>query len=270
MEGARRPGQLKDWLKEALLRGDNASIEWSADGAAWHHSDGGRREVGASLEGVKLDFGLSCGVHLRRCTPNAVRCKDQLLCRFCTPEKLLKRARRDRPSSNERVAYATFTSLRPARQWRWQVCPPLDHPPVDFWHEAADVYVQVDGKQHFSGGMHGVPAAAQQAADLRSIEALWEAGAALVRVHHADLAGGAATGPAAVVVQAALAFKEAGRQGALLAFTPSYNPGPAVAAGRMLDPWYWLNHLAEVLPMARRIMRADGSVWFIQQAQRTM
>ena len=269
----RRPARGADWWEDALLGGGNGGlVVHLGDGSLWHPlaaAQGGWIAVGRTTEGLKLDFALSCGRHLRRCTPHAVQQPRHLLCRFCTSDSDLKRARRERPSGPERAMFTMLAVLRPGREWRWQVCPPLPAParpkPLDFMHVPTAIYLEVDGKQHFSGGMHGVPCDEQQRIDVEWMQKLWAMGAALVRVHHADV------GPAAVaVVRKALALREAGSTGPLLLLTPSYNPGPAVAHGRVLDPWAFINALQGVLGAATRTIDSNGAVCFWPGAPLTM
>ena len=150
-----------------------------------------------------------------------------------------------------------LTEMRPSIEWRWQVCPPMDHPPIDFLHVPTHVYVQVDGKQHFRSGMHGVPTTQQQQSDESSIVRMWHAGMALVRLHHADVASGVARS----TMREVLEFREAGYPGPLLVLTPSYNPGPTVGSGRVDDPWYFVNNILQSLENAVHEIRADGSIW---------
>lgn len=270
--GVRRPGRREDWWDESLLRGGNEAL-WRdpADGALWLCTAGGRVEVGASSEGVKLDFALTCGEHLRRCTPNAVRTRKHLLCRFCTPPMTLKNARCERPSGLERTMHTLLCRLRPGAEWRWQVCPQvglLRPKPMDFFHAPTGLYLEVDGQQHFTGGMHGTPSSKQQRIDLKYMRALWAAGAALVRVHCADLAGAAPR--AAAAAQAALGWAAAGGSGPLVVLSPSFHPCLLSATCPMQDPWHFLDTLQEGLGAAARTRDGTGCIWFWPSPQLTM
>jgi hypothetical protein len=250
---------------DALAGGRNDLLEVDERGAVWWRGGGdcAAVEVGRTTEGLKLDFELDCGLHCRRCTPNAVREPRQLMCRFCCTDQELKRAKRDRPSAFERTAFRLFAALHPAREWRWQVCPPFASgrpKPFDFLHAPTATYIEVDGRHHFYGGIHNVPTAEQQRVDVEMMAAVWRLGAALVRLHYHDLAG--AAGAADATVRAAL-DRRGRRGGPLLVLSPCYNPGPAVARGRVLDPWCFIAELSGLLGGARRHIDDAGRVWFV-------
>jgi hypothetical protein len=260
----RLPDQIADWMLESLQGGRNSSIVVDAERIAWLLSNGTATELGHTAQGLQLDFLLSCGEHVRRCTPNALREQTQLLCRFCTTERRLRKARRDRPSKNERAVYILLTKLGSVRDWRWQYRPLLPGwPPktVDFWHARLNVYMEVDGRQHFYGGMHCVPSDEQQQKDIQTIIALWQAGAALVRVHYADLAGDAAG--ARVAVRTAISYRAINGTRPLLVLSPSYTPGPMVASDRVLEPWYFITSIGDRLEMAQRVIDDYGCITFM-------
>lgn len=218
-------------------------------------------EVGNWTEGVQVDFELSCRRHVRRCTPNAVRDKKQLLCPLCSSAAVLKRAKKRGLSQPERNACALLFDLRQAREWRWQVCPPLKSGKqwvFDFMHAGTGILYEVDGKQHCVGGMHGVPAAEQQRRDIEKMRDVWVSGGLFVRMHHADLgAGGART-----AILHAFAHKEAGSTGPLVVFSPSYNPTVAVTKDEVLHPWYFITELETYFIQSMRVTASDGCILF--------
>lgn len=252
---------------EALRAGGNTNVRVDGSGAVFYV--GGEREeaVGRTTEGLKLDFALSCGTHKRRCTPNALREPRRLLCRFCTPANELKKNKCERPSSIERAAFDVILGLANGGEWRWQVCPPAGPhfptrpKPLDFLHAPTGVYFKVDGQQHFKGGMHGVPSTRQQQIDIESMVAVWREGGALVRLHHADLAGAAKA--ARATAEAALQYRKANPLGPLLILTPSYNPGPVIGTTRFEDPWYFINRLPTIFGSAPAVINSNGSMWLL-------
>lgn len=223
------------------------------------------RELGMYSEGVQVDFMLSCGRHLRRCTPNAVRERAELLCRFCCPVSLLQRAHRERPSAHERAMFRLLPAAAPMPEWRWQFCPLLPGAalaPTDFYHPPTGTHLEVDGQQHFTSAMHHAPTPQQQLRDIQKTVALWAAGVALVRIHHADLAGsGAAAAEAAAY---AVRTRAHGYCGPLLVLTPTYAPTTGVAHDRGLQAWWFLPHLQQQVLGARCITTPLGCICFYQ------
>lgn len=57
---------------------------------------------------------------------------------------------------------------------------------VDFWLYELNIFLQMDGHQHFCLDMHGNPALEQQAKDCDFNTLCWEAGLRVVRVHFWD------------------------------------------------------------------------------------
>jgi hypothetical protein len=267
----RRPQWREEWWLAALQRGSGDGLVHDEAGALWCSRGGQLCEVGMYTEGVHVDFMLSCGRHLRRCTPNAVREPRNLMCRFCCPASALKRARRNCPSALERAVYRLLPALAPMQEWRWQFCPLLpraDLAPVDFYHVPSGTHLEVDGPQHFTSTMHDAPAPQQQNHDIRKTTALWAAGAALVRIHHADVAGGAAA--VAEAAAWALHARACGYAGPLLVLTPTYAPDAAVARGRGSHAWWCLPELHAQLHGARPTTTPLGCTFFHQPPQLTM
>lgn len=162
-----------------------------------------------------------------------------------------------------------LAGLRPDREGRWQVCPPLPlaRPKrVDLWHAPSDTCFEVDGQQHFVGGMHGFPSTSQPHTDIETMCAVWGAGAALVRLHHADLAGGA--GAALRTGAAALAFRTQNPTTRFLLLSPCYNPAWAAAAGQPLAPWFFLGTLEQMLQNAMRVQVEHGCICFFPHTPR--
>lgn len=251
----RRHGKLDSWWEEALIGGGNATVRRCEHGGFF---DGDVR-LGKTTEGKQFNFLLSCGSHLRLCTPHAVTARKDLLCRFCCRAPALKKAKCQLPSQHERKALTILSALSPAAEWRWEVKRPWRHAPVDFFHAPTRVCFEVDGPHHFHSKMRGVPTNAQQQRDFDSCVAAWEAGAALVRLHHADLASGGARAAARTAIEQ----RRAGCSGSLLILSPSYIPVAAVRQGRVDDPWFFLSTLERKLLTARRHTDAHGCVLFL-------
>lgn len=160
---------------------------------------------------MKVD-GSRCQ-HVRYCTPRTLKHETSLWCVFCSYDAAAwKVAGRAVLSDAELQFIVNFIVPYGLDQqschqvttqfWRW---------PVDFWNYKQDFYIQVDGHCHWHG-MHAVRKEVVQERDFSFISAANQAGAKVLRVHHADIRD----------TMAVLAGVDAVANGCCIVLSPSY------------------------------------------------
>lgn len=143
-------------------------------------------------EGLQVVMGcLECKggkQHLKCCTLNAVRANmSSLLCLFCDSNKV-----KDLPKC-EREFIGLLKAWGLDQEFAFQVALPGMHGRVDFMHLPKPlvspwdaVIVQIDGTCHFTR-YRGQDKLKTVGADMASSKQLYDKGAKLLRIHHADL-----------------------------------------------------------------------------------
>ncbi|KAI8462845.1 MAG: hypothetical protein J3K34DRAFT_166902 [Monoraphidium minutum] len=195
-----------EFLAAAVSDGGNAGFSIGSDGVGrLQSSDGGTKVIGRAAEGLRLAMLLGCGRHTRCCTPHSVKCVDDLICRFCTPDENLISMRRETPSSYERVFFEYMEAgglagrLWPQMRLDWW------HGCIDFVDRSTGICFQVDGEQHFLGKMYNTPRDQHVARDAASCLAALSNGSVLVRLHYKDVTSGTGLAAAAHLMRSATA-----------------------------------------------------------------
>jgi len=125
-------------------------------------------------------------------TIGAVDAKESALACFrCSPKK-------NKPSNLEKEAYSRIQYLQKsilpmARYIGLWVCearviPSIPRTAVDVYFIDLNLILQLDGKQHFEGGMYGLASQEYKQRDNTMDEAAWCAGFRMLRVHYMDIA----------------------------------------------------------------------------------
>lgn len=220
----REPRPLQEWKLGALLRAQNEGVTVRADGVVVLTAGGACTLVGTALEGVQLDWMLNCGVHMRRCTPHAVKSERDLVCRYCTEDADLFEGQRA-PTKHERAFLNGMALLQLDTRLRFEVQPRWWRGCVDFVDGPTRMLIQVDGEGHFQRTLYNVPSSQVLHRDADMCEAAWREGCVLVRVHHRDLPTGAGQRLAARLMREP-------RAGPLLVLSAHFNlPNPTPKHG---------------------------------------
>jgi hypothetical protein len=183
------------YLLQALANTEllNPGLVIAGEHAYMTRPDGRKTYIRKTTEGLQLYMNAEgcrpSKQHMMLRTPHAVSKPGSLLCTICQCAGEKYSGQGQAPSKAELGFISMLASLELDQQTAWQVATwwwKERKAQIDAYIYTAKLYLQVDGSKHTSC-FRGKKAASSIATDVDCCAAAWEAGASLMRVHHADI-----------------------------------------------------------------------------------